>query len=104
MSPSAAGAIVLGLWISVCGSAAAAELIERRERCADSSPLCKPYFGDLRVHTTFSLDAGTQGTRNRPHDAYRFAYGARLEVQPYDSLGRGLRTRFSSHDRSTSPR
>ncbi|TDJ08143.1 MAG: DUF3604 domain-containing protein, partial [Deltaproteobacteria bacterium] len=34
----------------------------------------------------------TQGTRNRPHDAYRFARGARLEVQPYESLDKGLRT------------
>ncbi|MCH6563932.1 MAG: DUF3604 domain-containing protein, partial [Myxococcales bacterium] len=82
--------MVLGLWIGVFGSASAAELIERREPCADSSPLRKPYFGDLRVHTTFSLDARTQGTRNRPHDASRFARGARLEVQPYDSLDKGL--------------
>ncbi|MCZ6712493.1 MAG: DUF3604 domain-containing protein, partial [Deltaproteobacteria bacterium] len=37
-------------------------------------------------------NASTQGTRNRPYDAYRFTRGARPEVQPYDSLGQGLRT------------
>ena len=88
----AAGAILLALGIAASGGAFAAELPETREFCADSNRLRKPYFGDLHVHTTFSLDASTQGTRNRPHDAYRFARGARLEVQPYDSLGKGLRT------------
>lgn len=88
----AASAILLAFWIGAWGGTSAAELADARKPCTDSNRPRKPYFGELHVHTTFSLDASTQGTRNRPHDAYRFARGARLEVQPYDSLGKGLRT------------
>jgi hypothetical protein len=65
---------------------------ERRERCDHYDPLRRPFFGDLHVHTAFSLDASTQGTRNRPRDAYRFARGEALGLQPYDDAGKPLRT------------
>jgi hypothetical protein len=60
---------------------------EEREPCADRDPLRRPFFGDLHVHTAFSQDASAKGTRNRPRDAYRFARGERLGVQPYDENG-----------------
>ena len=86
----------------LCASAAAAEdapatdpldaLLERRAPCANRDPERRPYFGDLHVHTAFSQDAATQGTRNRPRDAYAFARGEPLGLQPYDADGKPLRT------------
>jgi hypothetical protein len=61
-------------------------------RCARYDPLRSPYFGDTHVHTALSLDATTQGTRVMPADAYRFARGEPLGVQPYDAAGRPTRT------------
>jgi hypothetical protein len=65
---------------------------EISRRCDDFDPLRRPYFGDLHVHTTLSLDANLQGTRLGPADAYRFAQGEAVGVQPYDDLGVALRT------------
>ena len=64
---------------------------EQRAACTDRDPLRRPFFGDLHVHTALSLDASTQGTRNRPSDAYRFARGERIGVQPYAPDGAPLR-------------
>jgi hypothetical protein len=65
---------------------------ERREPCARFEPLRAPHFGDTHVHTAFSFDAMGQGTRNTPRDAYRFARGEPLGIQPYDASGRALQT------------
>jgi hypothetical protein len=43
------------------------------------------------VHTAFSFDAWGQGTRNTPRDAYRFARGESIGIQPYDAAGRPSR-------------
>ncbi|MHA7838409.1 MAG: DUF3604 domain-containing protein [bacterium] len=60
---------------------------ESREPCADSDPLRRPFFGDTHVHTTFSFDAWGQGTLVRPRDAYRYARGETIGLQPYDEQG-----------------
>jgi len=65
---------------------------ESREPCASYAPLRQPFFGDTHVHTGYSFDASTQDTRNTPRDAYRFARGERIGIQPYDDAGEALRT------------
>ncbi len=50
-----------------------------------------PLFGDLHVHTRLSLDANLQGTRLGPADAYRFAKGEEVGIQPHRADGTPLR-------------
>ncbi|MEH6519516.1 MAG: DUF3604 domain-containing protein [Halioglobus sp.] len=55
-------------------------LSEGRTPCAEHSPLKKAYFGDLHIHTRWSLDAYMQGARMQPSDAYKFAKGESLSL------------------------
>ena len=68
------------------------ERTEQREPCAAYEPLRRPFFGDTHVHTTYSQDASTQGTRTTPDQAYAFAKGAPLTIQPWREDGSGERT------------
>ena len=78
--------------LALAPPARAIESSEERAPCSDRHPLRRPFFGDLHVHTALSLDASTQDTRSRPRDAYRFARGERLGIQPWDAAGRPLRS------------
>ncbi len=64
---------------------------EEREACARYEPLRRPFFGDTHVHTRYSLDASTQETRTTPAQAYRFARGERLGIQPWTETGEPMR-------------
>jgi hypothetical protein len=64
---------------------------EQRAPCASHDPLMQAYFGDLHVHTRYSLDASTQGTQTTPDEAYRFAQGEQLGIQPWSKSGRAGR-------------
>lgn len=75
------------LFAVVADPSAAFERTEEREPCADHDPLRRPFFGDTHVHTALSFDAAGQGTRATPRDAYRFAQGAPLGLQPYGPNG-----------------
>jgi hypothetical protein len=45
----------------------------------EHNPLRNAYFGDLHVHTNYSMDANLYGSQATPDDAYRFARGDTLE-------------------------
>ena len=83
--------LTLGLVVAVLLGAPPSLAAEPRGPCDDRDPLRRPFFGDLHVHTTLSLDASTQGTRLRPRDAYRFAQGEEVGIQPHAEDGSPLR-------------
>jgi hypothetical protein len=56
---------------------------ERREPCDVYNPLKDAFFGDTHVHTARSLDASMQDTRVSPYEAYEFARGKRIQIQPW---------------------
>jgi hypothetical protein len=45
-----------------------------------ANPLRNAYFGDLHVHTSWSLDAYSFGNRNDPRAAYRFGLGEPITI------------------------
>ena len=83
------GALAIGLLLAATAAASAQPV--QGGRCADHDPERRAWFGDLHVHTIFSLDASTQDTRTRPADAYRFAKGERIGIQPFRDDGTPMR-------------
>lgn len=69
-----------------------AERLPTERVCRHYNPQRNPYFGDLHVHTIFSLDANTQGTVTTPQQAYAYALGERLGLQPFTEAGQPLRS------------
>lgn len=53
---------------------------EQRQNCENYSPLRRPLFGDLHVHTAYSFDSYVSSQRNTPWDAYRFAKGEAITL------------------------
>ena len=66
--------------------------LEELGRCSDFDTMRRPYFGDTHAHTYLSLDANLQGNRLTPAEAYRFARGGEVGIQPHDEDGNPLRS------------
>ena len=45
---------------------------------ADRQTMLMPMWGDTHLHTSYSMDAGSSGTRLDARDAYRFAKGEQV--------------------------
>ncbi len=98
-SRSLAGSLCLALLAGGCGDDTETTpppepdpKLEELGRCAAFNPERSPYFGDLHVHTSLSLDANLQGNRLSPAEAYRFARGEEIGIQPHDAQGNPMRT------------
>jgi hypothetical protein len=66
--------------------------------CGDYNQYRNAYFGDTHVHTTYSVDAYTQGTDTTPDQAYQFAKGTQIGLHPFDEFGDP--TRFAQIERA----
>ncbi|MGB5703660.1 MAG: DUF3604 domain-containing protein [Polyangiales bacterium] len=71
--------------------------VDELGRCADFDPLKQVYWGDTHIHTDLSFDANMQGTRTTQDDAYAFARGEAIPLQPYQEDG--TPTRMARIDR-----
>lgn len=59
------------------------EVTEKRARCDHYDLLKQPFFGELHLHTSYSVDAINIDTRITPADAYRYAQGERVGLPPW---------------------
>ncbi len=83
--------------VSALGCDKDAPFVDEPGRCANVDPLRQVYWGDTHTHTNLSFDANMQGTRTTPEDAYKFARGVTIPLQPYTEDGMG--TRMATIDR-----
>ena len=59
------------------------------EQCDHYDPQKNVFWGDLHIHTSYSMDAYMFDTRLGPEDAYAFARGETRMLPPLDESGKG---------------
>src|SRR5262245_42763287 len=85
--------VVLCLWASAMAHAAPFLRTETREACGGRDPSSytpeerRPFFGDLHIHTSYSIDAFVFNVRNDPRAAYDFARGMPIPLTSLDPSG-----------------
>lgn len=79
-----------GIVADTQGRTALVQYSEVREACTDRNSGRNAYFGDVHVHSSYSWDANSNGTRTNPDDAYRFAKGEEIDLPPYDASGKAM--------------
>lgn len=62
------------------GASAAKTDIAAQEAAIPENALKDAYFGEIHLHTSYSLDAFIGGNRNGPEEAYRFARGEEMVI------------------------
>ncbi|NND69030.1 MAG: DUF3604 domain-containing protein, partial [Halioglobus sp.] len=72
-------------------AAAPREAAVPRAPCGAIYPDRNAWFGDLHVHTGYSMDARSRDMLGTPDDAYRFARGETIGLGPFDDQRRGMR-------------
>jgi hypothetical protein len=77
------------VWLLLFSLAPLAAASASEQRCTDYNPERNVYWGDLHVHTKYSMDAYMFDTRLGPDDAYRFARGEARTLPPLDANGKG---------------
>lgn len=78
-------------WVPA-GAPAQTQPAATRAPCAEHDPLRRAWFGDLHVHTAYSMDARSRDMLGTPEDAYRFARGEAIGLGPFDGQRVGQRT------------
>lgn len=80
-------------WQPTASPAMAADGPSAKQNCLDANPFGNAYFGDLHIHTAYSMDARSRDMLSTPADAYRFAQGYVAGLGPFDANGKPQRAR-----------
>jgi hypothetical protein len=80
---AAAGVMFLSAGCAKLGTGTGAASPQQEQSQAEARPPRNPqrnaYYGDLHLHSSFSMDAFAFGTKTKPEDAFRYARGETVE-------------------------
>src|SRR5947207_14723704 len=85
--------VVLSLWAAGTADAVPFLRTETRQPCGGRDPSSytaaerRPFFGDLHIHSSYSIDAFVFNVRNDPRAAYDFARGMPIPLTSLDPSG-----------------